>query len=314
MPMFISTFNAHLEKVDPYYTQRIIFRKGLYIGVLALIFYLIFQPKEGYAYVVTPFLGFFIFELPAFNTYKKKYAALIFGYGSAIIFSSLFILLSPYRWLLFFTGLVCFFLFCYLTIKYLRMFKMIVIPFFLISIAFISTEPLGSLQAMKGVVFAMSLALFVVIIGYKTHQNLYLNVWYRALKISFKRMQKNLKHLLDDEHICYDPTVMLSINTMAEYKRIIPATNLLNVLRVVVNTRNLNMTIIYLRSVDIDKEYWQLFMPLLDKFIQSLEDKTEFDCTLITHSQLAPKNVHQRRGYQHFLMIAKNWNKLCTQV
>ncbi|MDC0534439.1 hypothetical protein OAO18_01365 [Francisellaceae bacterium] len=312
--MFISKLNAYLEKVDPYYTQRLIARKGAYIAILILLAYILFQPKQGFAYIIAPFLGYFIFELPIYNTYKKKYSAIIYGYGSAIFFSSLFILLSPNKIVLYTAGVICFFSFCYLTIKYLPQFKVLVMPFFLVSIAFVATEPAGSLQAMKSIAFAISLALLVIIIGYKTHQNIYLEVWYRALKISIKRMEKNLQYLLNDEHIYYDPTVMVSINTMAEYKRLIPRLNQINTAKIAVHTRSLNMTIIYLRSVEIDKVYWQNLIILLRKIIQCMDQKIKFEQCRELENLLKPESIHQKQGYKHLSIIIKNWNKICTQV
>lgn len=314
MHMFISKLNAWLEKVDPYYTQRLIARKGAYIAILILLAYIIFQPKQGFAFIVAPFLGYAIFEMPVYNTYKKKYSALIFGYGFAIFFSSLFILLSPHRIVLYTSGIICFFSFFILTIKYLPQFKMLFMPFFLVSIAFVATQPAGSLQAVKANAFAISLSLLMIIIGYKTHQNIYLEVWYRAVKISLKRMEKNLHHLLKDEHIYYDQTVMTSVNTIAEYKRLIPRLNKINTAKIAVHTRWLNMTIIYLRSVEMNKEYWQILLKALSQLVQCMDKKIKFEQYNQFYDLLKPENVHQKQGYKHLLIIIQNWNKICTQV
>jgi len=312
--MFISTFNNYLERIDPFYTQRIIFRKGLYISVLILLFYLIFLPKQSFAFIIAPYLTFFVFELPVFNTYRKKYTALIFGYVSMMIFTSIFILLSPYKYILFFTGIIFFITYIYLCIKYYESFKMLVIPFFLVSIAFISTAPIGTLFALKGVIFALLLSLGVIILGYKTHQNLYTEVWFRSFKLSSKKIQKNLEYLLNDKHICYDSKVMLLINTMFEYKYLYRTPKLLNLLRLSVSVRDLNMLVIFLREVEIKKEYWQTFYDLLSQFIQHIDKKERSTIGQIVNEKLFPQNIHQKNGVKFLLKVDRNWNRLCINV
>ncbi|MFT6834639.1 MAG: hypothetical protein ACJA0H_000671 [Francisellaceae bacterium] len=312
--MFISTFNNYLERIDPFYTQRLVFRKGLYISILILLFYLIFRPQQAFAFIIAPYLTFFVFELPIFNTYRKKYTALIFGYVSAIIFTSIFILLAPYKFILFIVGIVCFITYVYLCIKYYESFKMLVIPFFLVSVAFITSEPIGTLFALKGVVFALLLSLGVIILGYKTHQNLYTEIWFRAFKLSSKKIQKNLEYLLNDKHIYYDSKVMLSVNTMFEYKYLYRTPKLLNLIRLSVSVRDLNMLVIFMRDVDFNKAYWQIFYNLFSQFIEHVDNKEPSTIGHMVNEKLFPQNVHQQIGVKFLLKVDRNWNRLCASV
>ncbi|MDC0534675.1 hypothetical protein OAO18_02575 [Francisellaceae bacterium] len=311
MHTYISKFNAYLEEIDPFYIQRILFRKGLYIGILFTLAYIIFMPKLLTALLMALIWGYAIFENIGYKTYKKKYKALLFYWISAILFAVFFTLLSRHKLILYVSSLICFFTFVFFTIKFLPAYKGSVIHFYRVAISAVVIT--GSELAAKEVAFGMSLVLIIIIFAYKTHDNLYQHVWYRAFKKSCLKIQKNLAAILEKNTVKFDSKAMNPINMMFDYKRLYKKENLFNIIRISRSVRNLNMMVIYLRNVDLHETFWQHFFEVLNHFNEQIRIKKSF--TLEVLEQLKPEKAisHQCLAFGQLKIIVENWNKVCTQ-
>ena len=61
-----------LERVDPYYTQRIILRKGLYLAVWLTAINWLAKPDVFAAYAATPMLLAGIYDSPSFVSFREN--------------------------------------------------------------------------------------------------------------------------------------------------------------------------------------------------------------------------------------------------
>lgn len=311
MRQLLYRFSSFLEKTDPYYTQRIIFRKALFISVCIIFFYVIIQPKQGLLYIYAPYMLFIIYEWPTFHSFHEKFKALIFGFVIATFLAGLFYLLFPFHLVLLLVSGGLFLGLYFFCIKRYKAFRPFVNLIFVVAVAHISTQPEASIEGLKSILFAIVLSMLITVVAYKVHQNLYDEVWIRSLKISTLKILNNLGCLLNDEHHKYDPKVYLAVNVMFEYKRLVNAKGLLNKKRISIAIRNINMITLYLRNISINETYWVKYKECLSALLNCIDTDKVYDTNLILHQKFHPENSHQKLGLKYLNATVKNWNKLC---
>jgi hypothetical protein len=309
--MFISKFNAYLDEIDPFYVQRILFRKGLYIGILFTFAYIIFMPSYLMSLLMALIWGYAIFENISYKTYKKKYRALLYYWIAAIMFAVFFTSLSQHKLVFYVSSVICFFVFVIFTIKFLPAYKGSVIHFYRVAIS--SVVVIGSELAAKEIAFGLSMILIIIIFAYKTHDNLYHHVWYRAFKASCLKIQKNLSSVLENNIVKFDAKVMNPINMMFDYKRLYKKENLLNIIRISRSVRNLNMIVIYLRNIDLNEAFWQQFSEVLKSFNTQVALRKSLALEVLESLKPDYSIPQQCFAFEQLKTIVLNWNKICTQ-
>ncbi len=219
--MFISTFTNYLNRIDPYYTQRIIFRQCLFLSVWYMIFYNLLRPSATAAFFYTPIMLITIFIFPAYLTFREKYFWLITGFIITAMISATFSALYLYKGTFVFGGVAIFLLLNYIIIK--KYFKLRAFIGYMMSAAAISApiSPIGDLVTIKAIVFAIIASMFIMVFGLLIHKNLYVHVWHSALKRYTEVIEVNFKLLLNNQNVIYSKESVRHLTMMFEYKRLI---------------------------------------------------------------------------------------------
>lgn len=308
--MFISRLNKWLDDVDPYYTQRIILHKGLYLATWLTFFNWIARPDIFTAYCATPMLLAGFIDAPALNTFREKdkfivTTFMISGFGTVT-----FYLMYPFKFFFLFYAILFLLALHYFTTKYAPKIKPFIMTCIVASALNISTTPPGSIQIAYDMFFCVMLGLLVTFFAFKFYPNPYRRVWHKALVLYVgcvnQEITKALRHIDNDSFIAG----VNHLNTIRLYRHLLPKQNLINFVKVIRSVRDISLALTHILQYDTDKDFWHTYQNHFTNFENAL--KTKQICKIlepITDTNFDHLYVHNKLNE-----AILNWNKICTLV
>ncbi len=299
-----------LEEVDPYYTQRIILRKGLFLAVFLTAINWLAQPDVFGAYAMpAAFLAAF-YESQAFITYKEKDLALVFGFLSSGIGCVLFYSLYPFKFTLLFFALAYFSGLYFFCDHYYPKFKPFILQTILVSALNMTTLPAANLQIAIDMFFCVMLSLMVTFTAFKLHPNLYAKVWHRAFSYYLFTVSEEIGHAINkfDTHTFAKGASHL--NVLRSYRNLLPSKLLLNSMKVTVNIRNIQLALNHIYLKDKDEQFWYNFQKEINIFHLAVIAKQEVRIPSFDTSNDFTENYVTKC----FCKSIINWNKICKKL
>lgn len=300
-----------LEKVDPYYTQRIILRKGLYLAVWLTAFNWLAQPDVFNAYALSALLLAPFYENPSLNTYKQKDLALVFAFIISGIGCIIFYLLYPFKFTLLFFSLAYLsglFFFCD---HFYPKFKPFILQTIVVSALNMTIKPAASLQVALDMFFCVMLSLMVTFTAYKLHPNLYPKVWHRAFAHYLAAVSEEIGHAINkfDTHNFIKGASHL--NALRTYRRLLPRKLLLNIMKTTIGIRNVQFAINHIYLKDKDEQFWYKFQKEIDAFRLAVIAKQEIVMPFVDANETEPTQAYV---VKYLCRSIINWNKICRKI
>ena len=304
-------FKRWLERVDPYYTQRIILRKSLYLAVWLTAINWIAKPDVFAAYAATPMLLAGFYESQSLISFREKEQALVFGFIVGGIGCFTFYLLYPFKFTLMFFALAHFATLYFFCDRYYPKFKPFILQTIVVSALNISTLPAGNLQIAIDMFFCVMLSLFVTFIAFKVHPNLYARVWQRGFTHYISCVDAEIGHAINklDTHTFVEGARHL--NVIRAYRRLLPHNVLRNATKATTCIRNIQFALNHIYLKDKDVEFWSEFQHQLAEFHLAVAKQTP--CLVLAINNNAPEFT-QDYVIRNLNKSILNWNKICALV
>ena len=304
-------FGRWLEKVDPYYTQRIILRKGLFLAVLLTAINTLAQPDVFGAFALPAMLLAPFYENQSFNTYKQKDLALVFGFIISGIGCVTFYLLFPFKFTLLFFALAHFSVVYFFCDRYYPKFKPLILQTIVVSALNMTIMPAASLQVAIDMFFCVMLSLMVTFIAFKIHPNLYVKVWHRAFSYYLAAVVEEIGHAINKFDTHTFATGAAHLNVLRAYRRLFPRKLLLNITKTTVGVRNIQFALNHIYLKDKDEQFWYNFQKEVNTFRLAVIAKNSLN--------IPPANKSETDFTQNYVTESlrksiSNWNKICKQV
>lgn len=304
-------FGHWLEKVDPYYTQRIILKKGLFLAVWLTAINALAKPDIFGAYAFPAMLLAPFYENPSFNTYKQKDLALVFAFIISGIGCVTFYLLFPFKFTLLFFALAHFSGLYFFCDRFYPRFKPLILQTIVVSALNMTILPAASLQIAIDMFFCVMLSLMVTFIAFKIHPNLYAKVWHRAFSYYLAAVEEEIAHAINkfDTHTFAKGAAHLNI--LRAYRRLLPRKLLLNITKTTVGIRNIQFALNHIYLKDKDEQFWYNFQKEVNTFRLAVIAKNSLDLALTNKSET---DFTQNYVTESLRRSISNWNKICKQV
>ena len=304
-------FKRWLERVDPYYTQRIILRKGLYLAVWLTAINWLAKPDVFAAYAATPMLLAGFYESQSLISFREKEQALVFGFIVGGIGCVTFYLLFPFKFILMFFALAHFATLYFVCDRYYPKFKPFILQTIVVSALNMSTLPAGNLQIAIDMFFCVMLGLFVTFIAFKVHPNLYARVWQRGFTHYLSCVDAEIGHAINklDTHTFVEGARHL--NVIRAYRRLLPHNVLRNATKATTCIRNIQFALNHIYLKDKDVEFWSEFQHQLAEFHLAVAKQTP--CLVLAINNHAPEFT-QDYVIRNLNKSILNWNKICALV
>lgn len=309
--MFFHHLKRWLEQVDPYYTQRIILRKGLFLAFWVTAINWLAKPDVFAAYAATIMLLAGIYESPSLSSYREKEQALVFSFVISGIGCVTFYLLFPFKFTLMFFALAHFAALYFFCDRYYPKFKPFMLQTIVVSALNMATLPAGNLQVAIDMFFCVMLGLFVTFLSFKFHPNLYARVWQRSFAHYLGCVVSEIGHALDkiDTHSFAEGARHLNI--VRAYRRLLPRNVLLNITRSTIHIRNIQFALNHIYLKDKDDLFWSKFQQQMGEFHMAVLQKEP--CLIIAENNYASEFT-QDYVIEHLNKSILNWNKICALV
>jgi hypothetical protein len=309
--MSIFRLNSWLEKVDPYYTQRIILHKGLYLATWLTAFNWIGKPDIFTAYCAGPMLLAAFYESQSFTTFAEKDKFLVCSFMICGFGCMTFYLLFPYKFFLLFYAIGFFLVIYYLSSKFFAKLKPFIMTCIVGSALNMSTTPPASLQIAIDMFFCMMLSLIVTFVAFKLYPNQYRKVWHRAFILYVKSVNREITDVINRFETINFATGAAHLNIIRAYRRLLPKQNLINFAKTAIYIRNISFSLTYLLDEEKDETFWFNFQKQLAIFIQALEEKKA--CPQLSFNT-TNNDFDYQYANQNLAKAIRNWNKICTQI
>lgn len=308
--MYTSKLSNYIEKLDPYYTGRIILRKGIFLATLLTLVNWVFRPSVFNAYAIPAIFLTAYYEMPMFTTYKAKEQVLVISFILTGFSSIFFYLLFPFKFYLAFFA-VLFYGITYFTCNhYYPVFKPLILPTVMISALTMNITPGGELQLAIDMFFCNMLSLLVCYLGLKLHPNLYHLVWLRAFKLYLAYVISKIDHFLNNQGNHDHALGIRQLNIMRIYRRLYSKKRLAPALRIGIALRNISQIINYVENKPKELGFWVNLEHDLVELHKSVCAKKKMALIAIP----IDADFHLQRATKLLNIIIYNWNKLCLQI
>ena len=309
--MFTSKLTRWLEKVDPYYTQRIILHKGLYLAVWLTAFNWIAKPDLFTAYCSAPMLLAGFTESSTFTTFAEKDKFLVVAFVISGFGCITFYLLYPYKFFLLFYAIGFLLIMYHFSTRFFPKFKPFIMTAIVASAINMTTTPAASLQIGIDMFFCMMLSLLVTFIAFKVYPNPYRKVWHRAFILYVKCVEREITDVINRFETVNFATGAGHLNVIRAYRRLLPRQNLINFSKVVISIRNISFSLTQLLEEEKSEAFWFNFQHQLKIFILALEYKRP--CPQLAFDTNDRIFDHQFAN-QNLASAIRHWNKICTLI
>ena len=308
--MFISKLNSWLEEVDPYYTQRILLRKGLYLATWLTFINWIARPDAFTAYAMPPILLVALCETANLDTHKQKDTVLAFSFSLSAFTSATFYMLFPFKFYLLFFVLGYYFALYWLCDLFFAKFKPFIVQTIFVGALNLMTTPPASLQIAIDMVFCVCLSMMVTFVALKLHPNLYAEIWYRGFKHFISKIEDDIVSAINRTPLANFTKGVEHLNIIRSYRRLLPKKIMRNAVQVVVSVRNINFALTHIYLIEKNEGFWFNFKQQMHQLVLAIEEKRICQPIIFKYSQEANEKFAQ----QNLSRAIHTWNKLCSKL
>ena len=299
------------EEVDPYYTQRLIIIKYTYGMLLFTLANWIFKPVIFGSYFALGLSLSGIYDAQIFDTFKKKYNAIIVSFLSCMILSVTLYFMYPHRVFFILTVISIF-----VTMYVVTHFKIPSYSPFIISVFntyllinnSLSME--GSLQIAINICSTVWLTLLLTIFIHKTFPNYYHIVMRRALVQYLNNLIKKINSIIENNNLELYQQALEQLYTIERFKNLVKIKYKPYYFRIFIYLRNIFMV---MASFDVNKLNHVELIKLRDTLNLlklSLQNEQEFEyIQIITKDSTFDFNFID----SNIRRVAYSWNYICKK-
>lgn len=305
--------NNWLEKVDPYYTQRLILHKALYIATLLAVVNWFATPDVFTAYALPAVLLGGVYDSPSLTNVADKKLIFIVTYLVSACASVMFYLLFSFKFTLMFFAIGYFSFFYLLSERYLPKFKPFVLLTIVVAAFNMGLSPAGTIQVAIDMFSCFMMSMVAMYIGLRTFPHkYYIQVWRRVFVLYLGVIIDEIGHAINkfDSDTVLHGTVHL--NTLRSYRRLVPKNMMRDSMKVTVNIRNIQFVLNHLYLLDKDEEFWLEIRDHLKLYKYSI--KNIQICTFYTPIKDISHDYSESYVVDKLNKSIKSWNKLCGLI
>ncbi len=311
----MKSISLYLEKIDPYFTQRLILYKSLYIVTIFVYIDWIFHIKTQFiAHTYTTALVATIYENPLFTSYKEKKFIFVITYFTIALGSVLFYMVFQYKLALLFVSLGFFGTLYVLYIKYIPKLRAFVVLFIVICSMNMSYHPTGIFQIATSMFGTIMLSMIICYLSIISFPNIYHKVWQRAFILYLAGLTNILNIDSTNINSNYIQLMLYDVHfkTMHAYRKLVKKSIKFNVMRINFSINNMFIVATYLVNCKKNTSTWST----LNQHIQKFYNNIKKNCTT---SALNVELLHDLTKVElyfikHLNITIDNWNKLCRSL
>lgn len=308
----IKKINFLLEKVDPYFTQRLIFYKSLYIAtVLAYVNWTCHVPYEFTAFMNPAAMLAPIYESAIFTSYKEKKHIFVLVFVLAAICSVIFYLTFPYKFTFMFVFACTFGLLYFGSEKYLPKAKPFVVLIIVVACMNMSNKPALALQVAIDIFSIIMLTMVVCYLCIITFPNNYFRVWKRAYGLYINAIRNiliaDLNYMNSNNFI----SGTNHMNIMRSYRRLLKKDMFIKATRAGFSMGNVFVSLSCMKVTTNNREFWICANEHLNMLYHAVRDNQQLPLFTIDVDTNNKTEIYFKKEFN--ISIA-NWNKLCTMV
>lgn len=303
----------YLDRLDPYYTQRLLLHKSLFVATVFVYISWMFHLQNYYTSFMYPIalLGN-IYESTQFTSYHEKRKAFVVTFCIAALAALVFYLTFQFKVIFMFVFLGTFTLLYFGYSRFFPSAKPFIVVTLVVACMNMSLKPAGALYVAKGV---FSLILFAMMIGYVCiliFPNYYHKVWIRAYRLYINAIRDVLIADIngaDNKSFIAGTTHM---NMMRSYRRLLKKKAFYKATRAGFAIGNVFALMCCLEVNKKNKEFWISANEYLRHL--SIAIKKREQVVLFSTKELDSSDKIELYFVENLNKSVKNWNALCSLV
>lgn len=305
--MFMSSRVNWINTLDPYYVQRVVLHKAIFIAVLLVYAYWLFRPEDFSAYISSIFAAS-VYELPG-PSLRERNHHLLFAFACMFITGISFFLLTPYQIVFVFYGLVFIRIIFFITKKYFPILKSSIMLIILSGSLNIAAERVANWQTLITLISSMLLSATIVFLALQLFTGNYFKIWSRATVLYLETLIDDLKFMPSVDKFAAE---VMHINMMQNYCKCLSAKEYRHAVKISDNIRNIQFAHRnYLRGQK--NKTAQLFWQHVEKQLQHLAHTIETNHRYsLKEDSFSPKTPTQKLVIQYLEKTIHHWNALWT--
>lgn len=308
----VKRINFLLEKVDPYFTQRLIFYKSLYIAtILTYVNWICRVPLEFTAFMYPASMLTPIYENSIFTSYKEKKHVFVLVFALAAICSAVFYLSFPYKFFFMFIFVCTFGLLYFGSEKYLPKAKPFVVLIIVVACMNMSNKPALSLQVALDMFAVIFLAMVVCYLCLITFPNNYFRVWKRAYGLYINSIRNILIADLNYMNSSNFISGTNHMNIMRSYRRLLKKDMFIKATRAGFSMGNIFVSLSCMKITPENREFWLAANEHLNILYHAVCNNKPLELFTISVDKDNKTEIYFKK---EFNISINNWNKLCAMI
>lgn len=303
----------YLDSIDPYFTQRLLLKKSIYVATIFVYFAWVFHIQDQFASFMYPaaILGA-IYENAAFTSYKEKTNVYVITFFLAACGACLFYLTFQYKVIFVFIFIAFFSCLYFGYNKFLPKAKPFIVVTIVVCCMNMSGKPSGVIQNAIDIFGLIMLSMVISYLSIRTFPNYYYKVWIRAYRLYISAIREVLiKDLTGLDHKTFI-TCTVHMNIMRSYRRLLKKEMFYKASRAGFSIGNIFAIFACLEVTAINKQFWQQANEYLFKLSSAVESGCEISLFVVDDFD----NLDKIEEYfiKHIHLSVKNWNALCKLI
>lgn len=308
----IKKINFLLEKVDPYFTQRLIFYKSLYIAtILTYVNWTCHLPLEFTAFMNPAAMIAPVYENATLTSYKDKKNIFVLLFTLAAIYSVIFYLVFPYKFTFMFTFIAGFAILYFGGEKFFPKAKPFAVLVIVVACMNMSNKPSLSLQVAIDMFAVIMLTMLVCYFSIITFPNHYFKVWKRAYGLYVNSIRNiliaDLNYMNNNNFI----SGTNHMNTMRAYRRLLKKDMFIKATRAGFSMGNVFVSLSCMKVTSENREFWVSANEHLNMLYHAVRDNQQLPLFTVDVTTNNKTEIYFKR---EFNISINNWNKLCAMI
>lgn len=309
----MKTLFLYLERIDPYFTQRLILYKALYIAtIMTYVGWVVHIENQFAAYMYPVALIGAVYESALFTSYKEKKQVFFVAFTTAALGSVLFYQTFQYKFIFMFIFLGFLNTLYFLFGKFLPKAKPFIVLIIVVCGMNMSSKPSGVLQHSVDIFSVMILSALVSYLCIISFPNIYHKIWIRA----FGLYVNAVRNVLIDRFTMVDHRTFVlgssHMNIMRSYRRLLKKKLFFKATRAGFSIGNILAVLCCLEFNDNNRMFWENVSICLRDFHLSIKMGHQFELNNVSGYDCRDKV--QQYFIKHFSLSIKNWNELCKLI
>lgn len=302
-----------LEKVDPYYTQRLILLKSFYITTIMTYLAWYFQIGKLFAGFMLPIaLLAPIYESALFTSYKEKKHAFVLCFCITAIGVALFYLAFQYKVTFVFVFIIFFSAVYKLSEKYLPKFKSFSVLIVVVCCMSMSSQPYGVLQIAINMYLVVMLVMLICYFCFVTYPNQYHKIWMRAYGLYVGEVYKVLQNDINYVNTVNFVAGVNHMNIMRSYRRLLNKKLFPIATRAGFHMGHVFSALCCVEVTRVNRDFWNRASDHMSSFADAVKYSTEVKFFAANTGE----NLNEIEIYflSSLNKSIESWNKLCKEI